>query len=223
MSLYKYVTFDRIDILKNEHIRFTQPSAFNDPFELLPFFQSFAPEEYVEELIKTQMYNENGINQMLEESWNNQQKKYPGLQIPFSAAKDLMRKVFESSKPSINEMIRNFMVMKDGQFRIMAIDAITKSLNKSFGILCLTETPDNILMWSHYSANHTGLVFEFDDSHFFYGRRQSENELQGHVRKVRYSKDRPKLTIFNPSLNNEENIKIWINDFLWLKSSDWEY
>jgi hypothetical protein len=33
-SLYKYVTADRIDILQNGHIRFTQPSVLNDPFEI---------------------------------------------------------------------------------------------------------------------------------------------------------------------------------------------
>ena len=33
-SLYKYVTADRIDILQNGHIRFTQPSVLNDPFEM---------------------------------------------------------------------------------------------------------------------------------------------------------------------------------------------
>src|SRR5689334_11281388 len=38
MSLFKYVVSERIDILKNCRIRFTQPSAFNDPFEMQPFF-----------------------------------------------------------------------------------------------------------------------------------------------------------------------------------------
>src|ERR1043166_6917326 len=31
--LLKYVSVDRIDIIKNLAIRFTQPSCFNDPFE----------------------------------------------------------------------------------------------------------------------------------------------------------------------------------------------
>ena len=36
-SLYKYVTMDRLKkILIDHKIRFTQPSAFNDPFELVP-------------------------------------------------------------------------------------------------------------------------------------------------------------------------------------------
>ena len=37
MTLYKYVTLDRLkQILVDNTIRFTQPGAFNDPFELVP-------------------------------------------------------------------------------------------------------------------------------------------------------------------------------------------
>jgi hypothetical protein len=34
--VYKYVTADRIDVLKDARIRFTQPAALNDPFETCP-------------------------------------------------------------------------------------------------------------------------------------------------------------------------------------------
>jgi hypothetical protein len=33
-ALYKYVTAERIDVLQNELIRFTQPSALNDPWDV---------------------------------------------------------------------------------------------------------------------------------------------------------------------------------------------
>lgn len=36
MLLYKYLSPERIDVLSNLTIRFTQPSAFNDPFESRP-------------------------------------------------------------------------------------------------------------------------------------------------------------------------------------------
>src|SRR5665647_407487 len=35
-SLYKYVSVRRLKAILDGSIRFTQPSAFNDPFELLP-------------------------------------------------------------------------------------------------------------------------------------------------------------------------------------------
>lgn len=38
---------------------------------------------------------------------------------------------------------------------------IIKELINKLGLLSLSKTPKNILMWSHYSNNHTGLVFQF--------------------------------------------------------------
>ena len=45
MVLYKYVTEERIDILQNRLIRFTQPNAMNDPFEARPDFKALATNE----------------------------------------------------------------------------------------------------------------------------------------------------------------------------------
>jgi hypothetical protein len=36
MSVYKYVTPDRVDVLRNGRVRFTQAAALNDPFEAHP-------------------------------------------------------------------------------------------------------------------------------------------------------------------------------------------
>ena len=38
MIVYKYVQSDRLDVLENSAVRFTQPAAFNDPFETMPSF-----------------------------------------------------------------------------------------------------------------------------------------------------------------------------------------
>lgn len=42
--------------------------------------------------------------------------------------------------------------------------------NLQHGIFCLTEDCDNILMWSHYAENHSGIClgFEFDLTNSFY-------------------------------------------------------
>ena len=223
MSLYKYLTFERMDILENAHIRFTQPSAFNDPFETFPSFQAFAPIEEIEKYANDHKWDENETNKILEEAWQNEMKKYPGVNISFSLVKNQMGSVFEKSKPMIMEMFKKFMGMKGEFFKDMATNTVMKALNSTIGILCLTEAPDNILMWSHYAKNHTGFIIEFDNSHDFFDQRKKDHELRGHVKKVRYSKHRPKVTIYDPNLSKEENINIWINDFFWVKSVDWKY
>jgi len=59
MSIYKYVIADRIDILENSRIRFTQPSALNDPFEMQPFIIAFDEEpkliEEYEQILNSEM------------------------------------------------------------------------------------------------------------------------------------------------------------------------
>src|SRR5579883_1652808 len=51
--LYKYVTLEGLShILRESTIRFTQPSAFNDPFELLP--EIIVPTGTLEEKIQLQ-------------------------------------------------------------------------------------------------------------------------------------------------------------------------
>ena len=44
MSLYKYVKFDDLKSILNGTIRFTQPGAFNDPFEMVP--ELYVPEGF---------------------------------------------------------------------------------------------------------------------------------------------------------------------------------
>jgi len=58
--------------------------------------------------------------------------------------------------------------------------ATRMTLRMRLGVLCLTEQPDNHLMWVHYTQNHTGFVLGFDSSALFF--RDSGRT----IRKVRY-------------------------------------
>ena len=52
MSLYKYVTFKSLKRILKGSIRFTQPGAFNDPFEMVP--ELYVPEELGNEKLNIQ-------------------------------------------------------------------------------------------------------------------------------------------------------------------------
>jgi hypothetical protein len=41
MIVYKYGTAERIDVLRNRRLRFTQADALNDPFEINPCLSEF--------------------------------------------------------------------------------------------------------------------------------------------------------------------------------------
>ncbi len=60
------------------------------------------------------------------------------------------------------------------------------TVSAEFGLLCLSEISDDILMWSHYTRNHTGLVVGFQGSHSFFAEQpllnvvyQEERVLMG--------------------------------------------
>jgi hypothetical protein len=69
-------------------------------------------------------------------------------------------------------------------------------LFKEHGIISFTETKENILMWSHYSENHTGIVIEFDIKHPFFNKKFKEKhkKYEGIPQKVFYRKERLKTS-----------------------------
>jgi hypothetical protein len=62
--IFKYVSSDRIDILEKLLIRFTQPSCFNDPFEMLPVVDGYSLEnmDSAEEQVCRRDYRRFGIS-----------------------------------------------------------------------------------------------------------------------------------------------------------------
>jgi hypothetical protein len=77
-------------------------------------------------------------------------------------------------------------------------------LKRSIGVLCLTEEPDNHLMWVNYAKNHTGLVMGFDAHAPFFGE---DGRTSG---KVNYQS--------RPNVLPEAGL-----DACFFKSKDWEY
>lgn len=89
-----------------------------------------------------------------------------------------------------------------------------KKFINNYTFCSLSETFDDILMWSHYSSSHTGFVieFEFEDS-----------EIDYHFQKVIYTDYLPKLDIQKIAdfLNgNDDYISCFLEDAS-LKSTVW--
>lgn len=61
------------------------------------------------------------------------------------------------------------------------------AINK-VGMLCLSATRDNVLMWSHYAVKHTGYCIEFDAS--------LGDSFFGDAREVRYQENYPTIQAF---------------------------
>lgn len=181
MILYKYLSPKRVDVLENLKIRFTQVAVLNDPFESLPGALLECEDWYLKrykELIDTQA-RENGITDR-------------------PARRRFLKEKMEGYTPWMKELT-DLAYLEDLSIRVQSMASRVQ------GILSLSGTPRNILMWSHYAMNHSGYVVGFDGDHEFFGRR---------VTKVEYSDIRPSI---DPTKTRHSA------DLFHTKSTDWSY
>lgn len=92
-----------------------------------------------------------------------------------------------------------------------------KSSLNEYAFCSLSETFDDILMWSHYASSHSGFVI---------GLKFDDNQIDHHFQKIRYTDYLPKLDIekfadFVAIADEEKDLNYRLSDFS-LKSSVWE-
>lgn len=107
-----------------------------------------------------------------------------------------------------------------------ALQNVKEIINKSFAISCFSETPSNVLMWSHYGSKHTGFCVEYD-----FNICKDIDVLCGLV-PVLYTNERPTISSDLFDLSDLDNIKLAQNNskvtadlmlLLLTKSKVWEY
>jgi hypothetical protein len=203
VSLYKYFSPERTDVLSAHRIRYSQPFAFNDPFEAKPDYTGLADETLLLSAFRRAFQRdlETWYEQMPQERRGNVTK-----QQLFELAKSMQ----SETDDVIREDLENHALPK-------AREMMHTTFGEGIGVLSLTEVNDNLLMWSHYAAGHTGFVLEFDESHeFFGGRKVASDEIWG-LHKVRYSERRPKTLV--SELNTAAMLltkgKVWEYEIEW--------
>jgi hypothetical protein len=92
------------------------------------------------------------------------------------------------------------------------IPQITKGLQDGVdncGVLSLSATDSNILLWSHYAASHTGLCLKFIATNY--------TEFFGAAQPVEYKDAYPTIDLFGHTPEQQ------IQAFLLTKATDWKY
>lgn len=210
MTLYKYLGPDRVDVLRNREIRFTQAAALNDPFELNTYFDALAQDgQLVEHIIKNPL----DLTPHLIEAYE-QLGPEAKAQIPLDRSLGFAKTMMESDegKEMFWETIGTalgFLHDLTPQLR----DQFTQACRTRIGILSLSEVPDSVLMWSHYAAQHRGFIVGFDEGHQFFNRRRGPQDEFFHLRRVEY---RPAKAFAD--LTEMDGAQI-----LLAKSPDWSY
>ena len=120
-----------------------------------------------------------------------------------SAQSDFERKIY-----SLHDKCLTTITEQDNELMKMSEEAYSSLQSQiyNYGILALSETSKNILMWSHYGAHHKGICFEFE--------RNETNKLGINAKPVTYSRFRE---INNPDISDETR------DLFFVKHSGWRY
>lgn len=158
--LYKYLSPNRLEVLENLEIRFTQPRALNDPFEASPLLD-ISPEtkDFVEQ-----------IEREAQDIWKNvpTEDKTPE---NHKKLQDTISEALEKTSPS------------------SAGVGLMDEVNQKLGVLSLSRTFSNLLMWSHYAESHKGFVIGLDESHEFFHQRTYQG-LKSAPNKISYTTQR---------------------------------
>jgi len=198
MPLFKYLHPDRIDVLLGQSIRFSSPAVLNDPFELKPHLAALASPEHIKaETIR-----------VFPELVREELAKLPSeVRAPVSveALHEIFLRQLPQAKRNVQGMAETLMPKLQ--------EVMARKFEELIGILCLSESVDNLLMWAHYADSHQGFVIEFDERSPFFDRRVNPHDEFRHLRKVVYNSRRPSLTLAD------------VEDFspFMTKGTDWEY
>src|SRR5271155_664253 len=132
-ALYKYLNADRTTtVLENLQIRFSQASVRNDATELKPVVKGIATQSDLKRLLTDRL-----------------REKYPGLverveqSLPSDVAAQLIDNVLRKGVAQAEEALpQNEKKIHD-------------SLDTNFGVLSLSETPTNSLLWAARNRQQT--------------------------------------------------------------------
>ena len=111
--------------------------------------------------------------------------------------KEMMERVskVESERMDLSdeERVAILKVSEDPEHAAAVMAMMMTLFGAGVGILSLTEKRDNLLMWAHYAAEHTGYVIGFDTTHEYWNNFGDEkgSDHAGVLRKVDYSDQRP--------------------------------
>ncbi|MBI4379259.1 MAG: DUF2971 domain-containing protein [Nitrospinae bacterium] len=182
--LYRYrsIASKNLDrTFTHNELYFSRPDQFNDPFDCKTHFTFKG-------------CNEKDIRKYFEVAFSIHQ---PNLS--------------DSDRNTIIERLVNNYKSGNATFPQRMIDIVREKLPKSINtlrMLCLSEVYNDILMWSHYSDGHRGIVLQFDTVCI-------TKQFDRSCKKVDYYSEFPTLRDYNEQFQEQM--------FLLAKSDHWSY
>jgi hypothetical protein len=93
------------------------------------------------------------------------------------------------------------------------VRAMVDEVVNSVGVLSLSEKPDDVLMWSHYSTSHTGICLRF--------KVLAEKPFFVQALPVRYQAERPVLDLINDDAHAQSTKALLTKADYWSYEKEW--
>jgi hypothetical protein len=90
---------------------------------------------------------------------------------------------------------------------------VISDLRSSIGLYCLAERPDNILMWSHYAADHNGYCLELEATNW--------TPVFGEAQEVGYSEAYPQVDFFRTPHDKQVDLIFLTKHSGWAYEKEW--
>lgn len=194
MRLHKYVTLDILRKILDGGIRFTPPGQFNDPFEIPGIMAAEVRSRFA------------GLSGLITQTQDIMSGLMSSpLSVP-AAASTLPIHYF--LRPS-DEGDQNERRLPDTQIQQEILSRV-ETIDTTYGILSLTETHNNLLMWAHYADDHRGAVIEFELDDAFLFKNDPNRKF---AKPVKYSMQRATTPI-------DEDV---LTEHFFVKSPEWSY
>nr|NJM01051.1 DUF2971 domain-containing protein [Desulfobacula sp.] len=206
-KLYKYLPFDgdlnekahqkrKIGFEKGE-IWYSKSRNLNDPYDCRPVIT----------------INNKSISEIIG-LLSKEETEFLRTKIKFDKIETLISKISNPQKIKYgNSIIEQYMIRHAFTSWIYYLQS---SKLANIGILSLTTKNNSILMWSHYAKNHSGICIGFE--------RNKENPLgSNRTRKVRYLKNRPKLSLLETMHEKfgKADLMLFRKSYHWKEENEW--
>lgn len=207
---YKYLTKEAaVEVLTHSTLKYSKAKYFNDIFDSqLPHLsKGLSQKDYLREILTT-------ISNLDEDEREIKNPFYIEVRNTFK------KFTAEQKVDFINEVITEHSNKFDFDKQTSLLNELTLDMQDSTDsiyVLCLTESYKNLLMWSHYAANHTGIVLGFES--------KSNTSYFNAAQPINYiSKREVPIKIEDHIFKTQEEVKeVMFQRSLFTKSSHWAY
>jgi hypothetical protein len=155
--LFKYVTPDTgRKIIENCTLRWSTPPTLNDPFDMQFAFQLRVDRQAARTLVLDKVW-QHSHGELLDRPVTDAGRIFRQFRHTLPR---MSREEFKQDR-EIGQVIDAVLDEMPGRIATMSEIILKQFVDDK--ILCLSDIPDSILMWSYYAQNHSGIVLRFTD------------------------------------------------------------